>query len=396
MAMALRCGQLIDGSGATPKGNAIIVVDGDRIAAVGGLELINRGMQVLDLLGHWVLPGLIDLHTHICFDGSIDPFTAMRATPQLASMRATHTLPRYLRAGITTIREAGAWHGVSFAAKEAMAQGLIQGPRIIAAGQWICMTGGHGWQAGYEVDGPHEARKAVREQLKQGADVIKLMATGGVITPGQEMGAPQLTLDEMTAAVEEARKAGKRVMAHAMGPVGIKTALEAGVDTIEHGVWFGPETVELMLKHDAWLVPTLSIMWMQAKHGKEAGMAAHIVHKATLAQETMFDAVALARKCGVKIAMGSDSGGPLLTQDMIALELDLMLKSGACLNTLEAIQAATSRAAEALGRSTDLGSIRPGALADILALKANPLEDVAALRQVAMVMKDGKVVYRAE
>jgi imidazolonepropionase-like amidohydrolase len=394
--MALRCGQFIDGSGAAPRENAVIVVDGDRIAAVGGSELVSRGMQMLDLSGHWVLPGLIDLHTHICFDGSLDPFPAMRATPQMASMRAAHTLPRYLRAGITTIREAGAWHGVSFAAKEAMVQGLIQGPRIMAAGQWICMTGGHGWQAGYEVDGSHEARKAVREQLKQGADVIKLMATGGVITPTEEIGAPQLTLEEMTAGVEEAHKAGKRVMAHAMGPVGIKTALEAGVDTIEHGVWFGPETVELMLKHDAWFVPTLSVMWIQAKYGKEAGMLAHIVRKATLAQETIFDAVALARKAGVKIAMGSDSGGPLLTQDMIALELELMLKSGACLNTMEAIQAGTSRAAEALGRSADLGSLRTGMLADILVLKADPLQDVAAFKQVAMVMRDGKVVHRAE
>lgn len=394
MTLALRCGHLIDGAGAAPRKDAVITINGNHITGVGGTELLSPGMQVLDLSTHWVLPGLIELHTHICLDGSLDPFPAMRATSQMAAMRAVRSLGLYLRGGVTTIREAGAWHGVSFAAKEAMAQKLIQGPRIMAAGQAICMTGGHGWDRCYQVDGPHEARKAAREQLKQGADVIKLMATGGVVTPTEEMGAPQLTLEEMAAAVEEAHKAGKRVMAHAMGPVGIANALKAGVDTIEHGVWFGPDTVELMLKHNVWFVPTLSVMWMQATHGKKAGMHDHIVRKATQAQSTLWDAVALARRSGVKIAMGSDSGGPLHTQDMIALELELMMKSGACLTTMEAIQAATSKAAEALGRS-DVGSISAGMLADIVALKVDPLQDISAFRQVAMVIKDGAVVHRA-
>lgn len=395
LSKALRCGHLIDGTGSAPVKNAVVVVDGGRITAVGGPELIAPGMEVMDLSDQWVLPGLIDLHTHICFDGSLDVFPAMRATPQMASMRAVSSLRRYLKGGVTTIREASAPHGVSFAAKEAMALGLIEGPRIFASGQGICMTGGHGWHFNYEVDGPHEARKAVRQQLKQGADVIKLMATGGVMNPTEEMGDPQLTMEELTAAVEEAHKAGKRVMAHAMGPVGIKNALEAGVDTIEHGVWFGEETVELFLKHDAWFVPTLSVMWIQATYGKEAGMHPFVIRKATHAMETLFECVALARKGGVKIAMGSDSGGPLHTQDMIALELELMVKSGASLSNMEAIQASTSRAAEALGAANDLGSIQPGKYADIVVLNADPLADLGALRQIAFVMKDGKVVHRS-
>lgn len=395
MGFALRCGQLIDGTGAAPVGNAVVIVEGDRITAVGGPELITPGMEVMDHSDQWVVPGLIDLHTHMCYDGSLDPFPAMAAPPQMVAMRAAATLGRYLRGGVTTIRDANAWHEVGFAAKEALALGLIQGPRIFTAGQAITMTGGHAWRTAYQVDGPHEARKAVREQLKRGADHIKIMATGGVMNPTEEMGDSQLTLEELTAVVEEAHKAGKRVMAHAMGPVGIKQCLEAGVDTIEHGVWFGPETVELFLKHDAWFVPTLSVMWIQATRGKEAGMHPFVVRKATRAMETLFDCVALAQKGGVKIALGTDSGGPLHTQDMIALELELMVKSGACLTNMEAIQAGTSRAAEAMGRAEQLGSIQPGRLADLLVLNADPLADLDAFRQLALVMKDGKVVHRA-
>jgi imidazolonepropionase-like amidohydrolase len=393
MPLALRCGHLIDGTGAAPQSDAVVVVDADRVTAVGKADLITPDMQVLDFSSQWVIPGLMNLHSHICYDGSPDPFPAMTASPQMQCMRATNSLGKALRAGVTTIREAGAPNGVSLAAKEAMGLGLIQGPRIFAAGQGICMTGGHGWNTAYEIDGPHEARKGVREQLKRGADVIKLLATGGVVTPTEEIGALQMTLEEMTAAVEEAHKAGKRVMAHAMGPAGIKQALEAGVDTIEHGVFFGEETVELFLKYDAWYVPTLSIFWAQTT-GPTTGVPAHILRKAKHGQKTLFEAVALARKGGVKIAVGCDSGGTNLPHSEIALELELLLKSCGTISSMESIQAATLRSAEALGKQDDLGSVEAGKVADLVVLNADPLQDLAAIRQVAMVMKEGAVVHQ--
>lgn len=395
MGIAIRCGTLIDGTGAEPRRNVVVLVEGNRIKAIGDDRLLQGDHTVLDCTAQVVLPGLIDAHAHLCMDGNPDPRPAKTHTPVSAAFYAAQSLERAIRSGVTTMREAGAPHGVSFGAKQAVAEGRVAGPRLLVSGAAIAMTGGHGWHTAREVTGVDEARRAAREQLKQGADVIKLMATGGVITPGEALGGPQLTVEEMAAAVEEAHKAGKRVMAHAMGPIGIRNALVAGVDTIEHGVFFNQESIELMLQHDAYLIPTFSVNWQQSQHGREMGMQAYIIEKASQAAEQMFECAALARAAGVKIAMGTDAGGPGVQHGMVALELELMLKSGACRTEAEVICSATSRAADALGLLNELGTVEVGKVADILVLRSDPLQSLDAFRHVSMVIKEGALVHRA-
>lgn len=393
MKTALRCGHLIDGSGAPARKDAVVLVEGEKILAVGGAEVLQGEVKLIDLSDKWVTPGLIDLHNHITVSG--DALLIPDANPQIGLLRAAKTMDMLIRAGVTTVREAGAPHGYSFTAKEALAKGIITGPRLLISGVPLAMTGGHGWPMALEVDGADEARKGARQQIKRGAEWIKLLATGGVVTPGEALGAPQMTVEEMTAACEEAHKAGRRVLAHAMGPIGIRWALQAGVDTIEHGIWFGDEEIELMIQHDVYLVPTFSVSYTQATHGRELGMPQHVIDKASQAAEQMFLCTERAAQAGVKIAMGTDAGGPGVNHSMVALELELMKLSGTCRTNMAVIESATSKAADALGMADVLGSITPGKLADILALDADPLEELDAFRKVNLVMKGGEVLVRS-
>lgn len=389
--LAVRCGTLIDGTEAAPRPHAVVLVDGELIVDVGGPELAEGAVEVLDLSTKVVVPGVIDLHNHICFDG--EPVGHLDGDPMLMPFRCARNMRRLLAAGVTSLREAGAPHGMSFAAKDAVEAGIVEGPRLFVSGVPLVMTGGHGWNIGLEVDGADEARKGARQQIKRGAEWIKLLATGGVVTKGEQLGAPQMTLEEMTAACEEAHKANRRVLAHAMGPVGIQGALEAGVDTIEHGIWFGDAEIEAMIEHDVYLVPTFSVSWVQSQHGRDLGMEQHVIDKATQAAEAMFECTAAAARAGVKIAMGTDAGGPGVDHTMVALELELMLKSGACRTEADVIRSATALAADVLGLADRLGTIEPGKLADLAALDGDPLLDITAFRSVDTVVKGGRIVH---
>jgi imidazolonepropionase-like amidohydrolase len=331
----------------------------------------------------------------MCADGDPRPVRGWDEDPNITLLRAVRNLGRAVRGGTTTIRDAGGPHGLTFSAKAAVNMGIIEGPRCFVSGVPLAMTGGHGWDIALEVDGADEARKGAREQMKRGADVVKLLATGGVVTYGEELGAPQMTVDEMRAAVEEVHKRGRRVLAHAMGPTGINWAIDAGVDTIEHGVWFGPHEIERMVACGVWLVPTFSVSWVQSQHGRDLGMPQHIIDKASQASELMFDSISAAARAGVKIAMGTDAGGPGVDHTMVALELELMLRSGACQTPMEVIRSATYHAADALGRLDELGTLEIGKLADLVALDADPLTDIGAYRNVAAVVKGGRVLHRA-
>jgi imidazolonepropionase-like amidohydrolase len=392
---AIKIGNLIDGVSDEVRTNAVVVLDDNRIVEVGGKELLSSRDVVLDLSDKYVVPGLIDLHNHVCSDGDPVPNLGAGRDPNMTLLRATRNARRLLRAGVTTIREAGGPAGLTYSIKAAVNEGIIEGPRCFISGIPLSMTGGHGWTMALEVDGADEARKGAREQMKRGADVLKLLATGGIVTPGEEIGEPQMTLEEMRAAVQVVHDKGRRVMAHAMGPVGVSRALEAGVDTIEHGVWFGKNEIDEMKRRGAWLVPTFSVNWTQSQHGKELGMQPHVIRKSTQAAKDMFRCAEEARKAGVKIAMGTDAGGAGVNHTMVALELELMLKSGACATPMDVIKSATSRGADALGKLDELGTIEAGKFADLIALDRDPTSDITAFRTIAVTIKDGLVVHRA-
>jgi imidazolonepropionase-like amidohydrolase len=244
--LVLHGARIIDGTGAEPVRGRAVVVEGGTITAVVDEARAPRGRGI-DLAGHTLLPGLINCHVHLCFGAEADPVRPMRE--ESLAMTAVKALLRArltAEAGVTTVRDLGGRDYAEMAVRRAIQEGLVAGPRIVAAGRPVCMTGGHGHFLAREADGPDDARKAVREQLKAGADVIKLIATGGVMTPGVEPGSPQLTRDEMRAAIEEARKAGRRTAAHAMAATGISDAIAAGITSIEHGVFLTDEIVAHM------------------------------------------------------------------------------------------------------------------------------------------------------
>ena len=253
--LVLSGARIVDGTGAEPVRGRSVVVENGVITAVVEDARAPRGNGV-DLAGHTLLPGLINCHVHLCLGAEADPVRPLREEPLgLTAIKALLRARETARAGVTTVRDLGGREYVEIAVRRAIQEGLIDGPRIVAAGRPVCMTGGHGHWLAREADGPDDARKAVREQLKAGADVIKIIATGGVMTPGVEPGSPQLTLEEMRAAIEEARKAGRRTAAHAMASGGISDAIAAGITSIEHGVFLTEEIVAHMRRDGTYLVP---------------------------------------------------------------------------------------------------------------------------------------------
>lgn len=373
---------------------ADILIDGERIHSIVSPGAAVAGEEVLTLTGCTVLPGLINAHVHLALDGGPDPnSSSFRDGLYGAAYKAVAAAERTLRAGVTTVRDLGAPGGMDIALRKAIEAGTLPGPRMLVAGESICMTGGHGWTTGCEVDGPDEARKGARRQLKAGADVIKLMATGGVMTPGVEPGSPQLTEEEMRAAIEEAHKAGKRTATHAQGTTGIKNAIRAGIDSIEHGIFLDDEAIEMMLARGVYLVPTLVAPYHIVRGGVEAGIPAYAVEKAKRVIDSHLTSFDKARRAGVKIAAGTDAGTPLNPHGTLALEIELMVKAG--MPVADALHAATDVAADCLGLADRIGSIAPGKYADLLAVRGDPLSDPSALYNVAAVLKGGALVHRA-
>jgi len=262
---------------------------------------------------------------------------------------------------------------------------------MIVSGQLICMTGGHGWQVGLEVNGVDEVRRAAREQIKAGADIVKLMATGGVLTPGVEPGSEQLTEAELRAGVEEAHKAGKKTATHAMGTKGILNALRAGIDSIEHGVYLDDEAVALMIAKDVPLIPTLSVPYNIENKGIEAGIPAFAVEKTLKVKPFHLESIRMAHAAGVRIAMGTDAGTPFNMHGENLGELKRLMECG--FSPMEAIEAGTRIAAEVLGLQQELGTVEEGKRADLILIEGNPLEDIEILCKrelIRLVMQDGK------
>jgi len=381
---------LIDGTGAEPVRGRAVVVEGDRITQVVDDARAPRGRRI-DLSGCTLLPGLINCHVHLCFGAEADPVRAMKDEPHaLTALKALRRAQETVEAGVTTVRDLGGRDYAEFAVRRAIAEGLFPGPRILGAGRPVCMTGGHGNSIGREADGPDDARKAVREQLKAGADVIKLIATGGVMTPGVEPGSPQLTLEEMRAAIEEARKAGRRTAAHAQGSTGIADAIEAGITTIEHGIFLTDEIIATMKGKGVFLVPTLAAPAAISSGGLAAAIPDYMVRKSDAVVTAHVASFRRAHQAGAQIAAGADSGTPLNFHGSLLPELELMVKYG--MTALEAIRSATSVAAEALGLGGETGRLAEGHAADLLAVTGDPAERIGALSDVRLVLARGAII----
>jgi len=381
---------LIDGSGAQPVRDKAVVVEGARIAAVVEERAAPPG-TALRLDGLTLLPGLINAHVHLCLGGEPDPVTRLREEPlTLTAVKMAVRARETVEAGVTTVRDLGGREYAEFAVRRAVGEGLIPGPRIIAAGRGICMTGGHGWWFGREADGPDDVRRAVREQLKAGADVIKIFATGGVMTPGVEPGSAQLTLEEVRAAIEEATKAGRRVAAHAQGSQGIANCIEAGITSIEHGIFLTEELVARMKREGIALVPTLIAPYQIGAHGVAAGIPEFMVRKSQAVMPSHVASFQLAVKAGVPVAAGTDAGTPLNPHGSMVPELELMVKHG--MTPLDAIRSATAVAANVLGLGAEVGQVAPGFAADLVAVGGNPLERIEALADIRLVIANGKTI----
>ncbi len=393
MKQAFLTSRIFDGTAGNYRSDIAILTEGQQIVALVPRSEVPSEHQTLDMGTLTLLPGLIDCHVHLVWNGSHDPKVIMlRESAEKTAIRALLHAFEELMHGVTTVRDVGGPYKVTLAVRDAIREGLFIGPRILAAGLAIEMTGGHARDLGLEVDGPHEARKGVRTMLRAGVDLIKLMATGGVYTEGEEPGSPQLTVEEMSAAVEEAHKAGRKVAAHAEGLQGILNAIDAGVDTIEHGNFLDEEAAQRMVAGGQVLVPTLSPFYRMAQLGTAGGIPEYAARKAKQVVSGSFHAIDLATKYGIPIATGTDDGSPRLPHGVLVYELELLVHAG--LSPLEALNSATAVAAKACGLSDQVGTLEPGKSADFVGVSGDPLHDISALRNIDTVVIQGALAKR--
>lgn len=372
----------------TIKGGSVLVED-DIIKEVGTNVAIPEGAKVVDLGGKAMLPGIFNCHVHMCSDAGNGQKEHL--SDAASAIRGIKNLRILVNSGVTYIRDAGSPNYIDIDLHEAQIRGDIIAPEMQTAGRCICMTGGHGHDSGREADGPDDCRKAAREQLKAGASWIKVMATGGVMTKGVEPGSPQLTEEELRAAIEEAHKAGAKSFTHAQGMEGIKNALRAGVDSIEHGFFMDDWCFDFMKEHNVFFVPTLAAPYWIKVHGTAAGIPDYMVRKVENTIEAHQDTFRRAHKAGVKIALGTDAGTPFNKYDLTCYECVLMVENG--MTPMEAIQCGTINAAELLSVEKTHGSITPGKRANFSIFEEDPLNDIHALLNCAMTVIGGKVVF---
>jgi len=398
MAILFENGKVIIGNGKVIE-RGTVAVDGNSFKFVGpGKQYpLSEKDMVFNISGKTILPGLIDAHVHLCVDGSPDPITSLLkdSLPMLTLKAADHAR-QTLEAGVTTVRDMGGKDYIDIAIRDGIESGILQGPKMLCSGKLVCMTGGHGWQFGREANGVDEVRAAVREQLKAGADLIKLMATGGIMTKGVEPGSTQFTLEELIAGVEEARKAGRRTATHAQGTEGIKNALWAGIHSIEHSFFLDDEAIELLLEMKAFVVPTLCAPYHILKAGVRKGVPAYAVEKSGKVMKSHWESVKKARKAGVPIAMGTDAGTPFNRHGENLKEMELLVKVG--FNPMEAIVATTKTASEVLGLEKKVGTLEKEKLADLVVLDGDPLKDITLLQRrdrLLAIMKEGRF-YKCE
>ena len=395
MKLAFRHARVIDGLGRARE-RATLLVQDDRIAVIGDDRQVTvpRGAREINARGMTVLPGLIDCHVHLCLGGDADVLRAIREEdPALTLLKAARSARTTLESGFTTVRDLGFRDHSIFSLRQAIQDGLLPGPRILAAGLVVCMTGGHARFIGREADGPVEVVAAVREQLARGAEVIKFIASGGVLTPGTSPESAQMTPEELGAGMAEARRAGRRVAAHAHGAEGMKNAIRAGAHSIEHATLMDDEAAALMREQGVFMVPTLSAIARTADCGLNCGIPETTVHKARTMRARHEASFKKAHRSGIPIALGTDAGTPFNHHGENAQELDRMVALG--MSPMEAIVAATASAARLLGIEHLVGTIEAGKQADLLIVDGNPLKKISLLRdrdRIVGVIQAGRFV----
>lgn len=403
-ATIIHAGRLIDGRSDEPRLKMTIVVEDGRIVQlIEGYKPPQDGDKLIDLTRHTVLPGLMDMHTHLQSQHSKDSYTERFFMDQADyALRSTVHARRTLMAGFTTVRDLGDNGVNSIALRKAIKEGWVPGPRIFTSGKSLATTGGHAdptnaLRGDYRrdpgplegvINGADDARKAVRQRYKDGADLIKLTATGGVLSLAANGQNPQFTDEELRAVVATAHDYGMIVAVHAHGAEGIKRAILAGVDSIEHGTFMTDETIALMKEKGTWWVPTiLAGEWVAAKAKDPDYFPAIVRPKAAAIGPVIQATFKKAYAAGVKIAFGTDTG--VSPHGENAREFELMVAGG--MPPMEAIQCATLHAATLLKIADRLGTIEPQKIADIVAVPGNPLDDIRLLYNVSFVMKEGAV-----
>ena len=399
--LAIRAARLIDGRGGAPIQNAVILVDSSRITAVGANLPIPPGATIIDLGKATVLPGLIDCHTHITSGDPGDYYeTLFRRSPIDYAVAAPTFARRTLEAGFTTVRDVGSGEFIDVALRRAIDSGLVVGPRMQVATLAIGSTGGHNDIVGFSpyikfgqfsgiADGVDEIRKLVRFEVKNGADVIKVMASAGILSEEQSAGGPQYSQEELNAVVQEAAQYGRKVAAHAHGAEAIKRAVRAGVASIEHGSLLDDEGIRLMKERGTYLVADIYNDDYIMVEYKRLNYPEKILDKERQVGRQQRENFRKAARAGVKIAYGTDAG--VFPHGWNGKQFAFMVRFG--LTPMQAIQSATTSAADLLGWSDRVGALTPGLYADLVAVEGDPLTDITELERVKFVMKGG-VIYK--
>ncbi len=397
---------IIDCTGRDPLRGGVLVVSGERIQALGPSDRVStpRDATVIDMEGKTLMPGLIDAHAHVALlEAKVSEYEA-KHPGAIFALSVAQNMESALMQGYTTLRDAG---GCDWSFKLAVERGLIKGPRMLVSNGVISQTGGHGdhrerhvradshhehplMAAASIADGADRVRAAVREQLRAGADQIKIMAGGGAASPTSAIEDPQYTVEELAAAVYEARAVRKYVMAHVYVPQGIKNCVQAGVRSIEHGNFLDEESAFLMKENGVFLVPTLAIFELAARRGREHGAPESMLQKIDTVRTVGGLSLEIAKSVGLKIGSGSDVFGPYAGSRALSLELQANV-----LGPMDSVICATRTNAELLGLDEDIGSLEPGKLADVIAVDGDPMEDISLLQdhnRISLVMQSGRVV----
>ena len=403
--IVLQNANIYDGTGRDPYGPGTLVVTGQRIEAVGRQVAVPRDAQVIDLTGKTVMPGLIDAHTHLAaIENSFGGNFENNHPGAIYAYSVASNIKDTLMMGFTTVRDAG---GCDYSFKVAVDRGIIPGPRILTSQSFISQTGGHGDmrerhdrmepRANHRLvprpaiaDGVPQVRAATREQLRTGADQIKVMAGGGAASPTDPLDSAQFTVEELAAAVYEARAVKKPVMAHCYVPEGIKNCAEAGIHSIEHGNFLDEESAFLMKENGVFLVPTLTTYELISRHGREQGISEVTIDKINFAKGRGPQSVEIAMAAGVAIGSGADVFGANSNRKSLEFEL-----KAAIMGANKSLVSATKTNAELIGMANDIGTLEPGKLADLIVVDGNPLENIAILQDeqnISMVMQSGRWV----